>query len=61
MCAVSNDTNEKPGLVGNKIATRPGSQWAHGKRKQQKGFDQPKGFARGCRVYPKSVTQSKDS
>ena len=42
-------TNQKPEVVG-KTAARPGSQWATGKRKNQKGFTQPKGFARGART-----------
>jgi hypothetical protein len=33
-----------------KTPARPGSQWATGKRKQQKGYSQPKGFARGART-----------
>jgi len=39
---VENKPEKKP--------ARPGSQWATGKRKQQKGISQPKGFARGARV-----------
>lgn len=31
---------------------RPGSQWNSTQRKVQKAFDQPKGFARGCKVKP---------
>jgi hypothetical protein len=38
---------EKP--VG-KTPARPGSQWATGKRKNQKGFTAPKGFARGAKI-----------
>lgn len=33
-----------------KVQSRPGSQWATGKRKTQKGYSQPKGFARGART-----------
>ena len=33
-----------------KVPSRPGSQWATGKRKTQKGYSQPKGFARGART-----------
>jgi hypothetical protein len=45
-------TIETPKAVG-KTPTRPNSQWATGKRKQQKGFTEPKGFARGAQVKPK--------
>jgi hypothetical protein len=31
-----------------KKPTRPGSQWATGKRKQQKGLTEKKGYARGA-------------
>jgi len=37
-----------------KVASRPGSMWAHGKRTNVKGFDKKPGFYRGARV--KSVT-----
>jgi hypothetical protein len=40
------ETAQKPA----KVASRPGSQWATGKRKQQKGKTEPKGFYRGARV-----------
>lgn len=33
-----------------KTAARPNSKWAHGNRLNQKGYEQPKGFARGARV-----------
>ena len=48
------DTNQKPEVVGNdkpaKTPARPGSQWASGKRKNQKGYSAPKGFARGAKI-----------
>jgi hypothetical protein len=54
------DTNQTDGVVGNdttapkatpaKTPARPGSQWATGKRKNQKGFTAPKGFARGAKI-----------
>lgn len=31
-----------------KVPSRPGSQWATGQRKSQKGYTAPKGFARGA-------------
>jgi hypothetical protein len=46
---VTEPTNQNPTVEGKKPA-RPGSQWATGKRKQQKGYSQPKGFARGART-----------
>jgi hypothetical protein len=33
-----------------KVASRPGSRWAHGKRTKQQGYKQPQGFARGAAV-----------
>jgi hypothetical protein len=48
------DTNQTDKPVGNdkpaKTPARPGSQWATGKRKNQKGFTAPKGFARGAKI-----------
>ena len=41
-------TEEKPKPA--KVATRPGSQWATGKRRVGKHKSEPKGFARGART-----------
>jgi hypothetical protein len=41
--------------MSEKIASRPGSQWATGKRINVKGFTQPKGFAMGASVRYHSV------
>jgi len=41
---------DQPAPERDKKPARPGSQWATGKRKQQSGISQPKGFARGARV-----------
>lgn len=44
-----------------KVPSRPGSQWATGKRVNVKGFTQPKGFVRGASVkcVTKPVTSEK--
>jgi hypothetical protein len=39
-----------PVVKTGKTASRPGSQWATGKRRQGKSATEKKGFARGARV-----------
>lgn len=38
-----------------KVASRPGSMWATGKRTNVKGFTKTAGFARGCRVTKRTL------
>lgn len=42
-----------------KVASRPGSMWAHGKRTNVKGFTKTAGFSRGASV--KSIPKFKPS